>query len=198
MVPIVKGMFVPDAPDLVVVAEDGQYGDTDLIGCGLVTQPSVVACSYAAQYIRYGKVVYQYNTPEELGEALVAIDPKSTHDAAQLYREELARKLAREKGVLAPENPTAAPDAVDPTEPMPEIPAAEADEQQMILDTDPNNVVDPSVLGETVSAPEVIPTPEPLPPVPEPVASPESTSTPTVENMSSTTPAVDLSTTTPE
>ena len=198
MIPIVKGMFIPDAPDLVVMSPDGQYGDSDLIACADVSAPDVHTASFAAQYIRYGKLVYQFNTPEELGAAIVAVDPKSSHDAAQLFREEEARRLAREKGTLAPENPTAAPDAIDPTEPMPEIPAAEADEQQLILDSDPNNVADPSVLGETVSVPEVVPTPEPLAPTPEPAPAPEATSTPSVGDMSSTTPAVDLSTTTSE
>lgn len=111
MVTITQGQKVPESDTLVVLAPTGDYADVDLINCG-EEGSSEATGMYAAQFIQYGPLVYQYNTPEELGAAIVAVDTNSTHDAAVLFKEEEARKLSREKGMLQPENPVSAPDAI--------------------------------------------------------------------------------------
>ncbi len=112
---------------LVVYADDGQYGDTDLLLCATKDMPNVPTVMLAAQFIAYGPVVYQYNTPEEVGKAVYAIDPAATLDAVVLYKEEEARRRARNTGVLEPENPAPAPDAVEqvPADTPAEIPPTE-------------------------------------------------------------------------
>ena len=112
MVPIKKGQKVPESNILFVVAENGEYADTDLILCG--EEGGEASGMYSAQYIQYGPMVYQFNLPEELGAAIVAIDKDSTHDAAILYQEDEARKISRQKGTLLPENGVPAPDALVP------------------------------------------------------------------------------------
>lgn len=113
MVPISKGDKVFGEQKLRVTMETGEYADVDLIECAdsASNEPTGV---FQAQYVKYGPMVYQFNAPEELGAALVAIDPESTHDAAQLWREDEARRIKRQGGTLAPEDPAAAPDAVEP------------------------------------------------------------------------------------
>ncbi len=114
MISLAQGARIQSLPNLVIASGDGQYADTDLILCASADVPDFPVAQYQAQFIRYGEVVYQFETPEALGEALVAIDPESTHDAAQLWREEEARRFAREKGTLAPADQTPAPDAIEP------------------------------------------------------------------------------------
>lgn len=119
MITITKGDSVPGLPDLMVSSASGDYADTDLILCARKDAPGFDTAMFQAQFIRYGEVVYQHETPEALGAALVAIDAASTHDAAQLWREEEARRLARERGTLAPGDPVPAPDALE-SAPVPE------------------------------------------------------------------------------
>jgi hypothetical protein len=179
------------------MSQDGQYGDLDLIACAVIDAPDVHTASFAAQYIRYGKLVYQFDAPEKLGEAIVAIDSNSTHDAAQLWREELARKMAREQGTLTPENPTNAPDALDPTQPAPSIPAADADKQEPIINVDPNYVgeTDPLLGNSPDALTESVP--DFNEPAPDAEVLGEASSTLEATALP-TEPAVDLSTTTPE
>lgn len=113
MISLAQGAPIPSLPNFVIASGDGQYADTDLILCASADVPDFPVAQYQAQFIRYGEVVYQFETPEALGEALVAIDPESTHDAAQLWREEEVRRFAREKGTLTPADQIPAPDAIE-------------------------------------------------------------------------------------
>lgn len=191
MIPITKGMSVPDAPSLVVTTDDGRYGDFDLIQCADVTDQTSSACAYQAQFIRYGKMVYQYQTPETLGEAIVAFDPESTHDAAQLWREELARKVARDTGTLTPENPTPAPDAVESTERIAPVDTQEPNVQDPTYNADSNGTVSSPNTADTPFVDHAA-IPDEIPPLAEvPVDG-----TGDIAGMSTTTVEVDTATTT--
>lgn len=201
MIPITNGMPVPDAPGFVVAMDDGQYGDNDLIACVATGELEPVTASYAAQFIKYGKIVYQFNDPVELGEAIIAIDDHSTHDAAQLYREERARKLARSTGTLVPENQVPAPDATDPTPEYESVPAPDPDPNSLPENVNveapfvENPVIDPLPAGDIPESD----VPATIPEIPS-----DTTPVPTLDELpasSNTVPldaAVDISTTTPE
>ncbi len=178
---------------------DGKYADTDLILCASADNPDVAVAQLQAQYIKYGPMVYQFNTPEELGAALSAIDAESTHDAVALYKEEETRRKARETGTLEPENPVPAPDKVEEPPPAEETQEEEVQEESPLPAEEDEAVVptaEEPVLPD--SAPEEPAAPEPAPPLPEtPSGDGEvlgATDTPVLEEPS----AVDISTTTTE
>ncbi len=207
MITLVKGMKVPDDSKLAVVAESGDYAEADLILCAPEGTDFATAM-LQAQYVKYGPVVYQFETPEELGKALYEQDPESTHDAVALYKEELARDAARASGTLTPSDPAPIEDA-----PVPVNNDQEADTQffrdqaaeeaaSSTATTTPEVPVDTGgqVLGESTSTPALPEVIEPAPIVPEATTTPidtgsMSTTTPTVPEP---VPATDLSTTTPE
>jgi hypothetical protein len=146
MVPISNNQKVPEQ-DLVVAVSDGQYADTDLILCAPSDTPDIPTAMLQAQYVKYGPVVYQYNTPEELGAAIFALDPSSTHDAVALYKEQVARDKARNEGTLEPSNPVPAPDAAVPADP----PATDPSDPPADSVTPP-----PPVSSESTTTPEVL------------------------------------------
>ncbi len=182
-------MSIPESETLRVYSPEGNYADTDLILCAEVSDMATPVAMLQAQYIRYGNIVYQFNSPEELGEAIIAVDPSSKHDAAALYLEEVARNAARAAGTLEPENP--APTADSPAAPV-DVPVEAA------------SVVAPSV--ETPIVPEVVGEPVLPPPNPDSLAEilapfPETgigMSSTTEIIMPTTTPAIDISSTTSE
>ncbi len=144
MITISKGDHVAGLPDLIVSSASGEYADVDLILCARRDAPNFDAAMYQAQFIRYGEIVYQHETPEALGAAIIAIDPESTHDAAQLWREDEARRLAREKGTLTPGDPAPAPDAVQAQEEvLPEekeaVPEEEEDDVKFFKEEEQQN-----------------------------------------------------------
>jgi len=193
MVPIATGDKVLEANGLVVSSNSGDYADTDLILCATREMPTVDIAMYQAQFIRYGNLVYQFETPEALGAAISVIDPGSTHDAAQLWREEESRRAARQEGTLAPENPAPAPDAI--VEEGAEKPTKQ-DEEPTIEDVPKEVEEDPIVEPEEVplEVPEE-PTPEVLPEPETPLIVPE---VEPVEVIPAEVPAVDVSATTTE
>lgn len=207
MITIQNGSAVPDSTDLVVAMADGEYADADLIMCAIRSNPGTPTAMYQAQYLKYGPMVYQYETPEALGAAIVALDPTSTHDAAQLFREEEARRLARAGGTLVPEGAAPAPDAILPEDAaktpeavkIEDAPAADVPDESgsvgTLPDSIPGTIPDPLFINDpTISQilaepdPSVLdvsaPPPIVIPDLPDP--------TPTVL------PAVDFSTTTPQ
>lgn len=102
MISITTGAPIPEQNDLVVYSQSGNYADTDLILCAETGNPLQPTAMLQAQYVRYGAIVYHFNTPETLGEALLALDLDSTHDAVALYKEQAARDAARNAGTLTP------------------------------------------------------------------------------------------------
>lgn len=213
MISIKKGEKVIWSPGLVVAADTGDYADVDLIACASVTDKDFPVAQYQAQYIRYGDMVYQHGTPEALGEAIVALDAISTHDAAQLWREDEERRIKREGGNLKPEDPAPAPDAVVEEPPREEEPEETREEEEQreespeepappeesstVPELPPDNIstttpslpepepYDPSVYGEALVPPPTAPEVPPVEVVPE---------TPPVTEV----PVVDAPTTSPE
>lgn len=204
MVPISKGDPVPELSNLIVCSDGGEYADVDLIMCAEQKAPTVPVAMYQAQYIRYGSLVYRFDDQEALGAAIVAVESGSTHDAAQLWREEETRRIARKRGTLVPENPTPAPNAVATEEA--EIPESKKEVPTTVVDT-------PAEIGSIGALPDSIPgqIPDPLfitdPTVgniliePDPsildLSPPDPIVLPPVSEIPQT-PAVDLSTTTLE
>ncbi|HRH24357.1 MAG TPA: hypothetical protein PK109_02090 [Candidatus Paceibacterota bacterium] len=206
MITISKGDRVAGLPDLIVSSPSGEYADVDLILCARKDAPNFDAAMYQAQFIRYGEVVYQHETPEALGAVLVAIDPESTHDAAQLWREEEKRRIAREGGTLVPEDQTPAPDAVEPQTTIPEeeeddVKFFKEKEEEAATTTPDEAVPDREIpvidieepplgeVGGAASSTEPIADPSvPVIQIDEPVV------TPPVEDV----PALDMSSTTPQ
>lgn len=105
MIHIEKDQAVSGHDNLKVFSVSGDYSDEDLIDCYDIKVPSMATASFQAQYIKYGSIIYRFNEPEELGQALNDVDPQSTHDAVLLYKEERAREQKRKEGRLKPENP---------------------------------------------------------------------------------------------
>lgn len=125
MITITEGQAVAENEGLVVSSKGSDYADTDLILCASKEQPLVPIAMYQAQFVRYGSVVYQFNTPEDLGKALYEIDKDSTHDAVVLFQQQAARDAARAAGTLTPDTGAdiTAVDTVPPADPV-EIPPA--------------------------------------------------------------------------
>lgn len=174
MIEIKRKDRIPDDRSLVVAHDGGKYADTDLILCADAGNPDEPTMQLQAQYIKYGPLVYQFNTPEELGAAIFALDPDSTHDAVMLYKEEASRKKARETGTLEPENPVEAPDKTEPEpeqkeeeeetieepvreaeEPPVEEPAEPVGESEEPLEPEAPAPEEGAVLGEASDEPSV-------------------------------------------
>lgn len=190
MVPILKNQALADQPTLRVYSDDGEYADTDLILCSEVGNPGVPSAMLAAQFVKYGAIVYRFNTPEELGAAIFAIDPDSTLDAVALYKEQVARDAARNAGTLTPSDPVPTPDSPNPPADVPVNPT----------DSINTNVPDTSgqVLGEstTTTATDIPYSPPSNQSSLVAPSGPISTTTPDI-NVSSTTPAFSDASTTP-
>ena len=114
MVTITSGLRIADQPNLRVYSPEGQYADADLILLSDAADLATPVAMLQAQFVKYGPVVYQFNTPEDLGKAVLAIDPTSTLDAVVLYQQQEARDAARTAGVLTPS------DAIPTTPPAPD------------------------------------------------------------------------------
>ncbi len=143
MIRITHGQSVQGDTALSVVTATGDYEDTALIECAAGTGAPVVA--YQAQYVRYGNVMYQHSDPVELGRALLAIDPDSTHAAASYVRmsDELLAKM--NAGSLEPDSL----DSVIRTE------QAATEEERDVPAQAPNEATAPSIQQE---APLSVPT----------------------------------------
>lgn len=86
MIHIEKDQKISENEDLRVATPTGDYDDNALIEFYKAGSPSVIVGSFAAQYIKYGSVVYKFNDAKELGNEILSIDPESTHNAASFVR----------------------------------------------------------------------------------------------------------------
>lgn len=86
MIHIEKGQKIVENENLRVASETGDYADDALIEYFDIGNENVVIGSLQAQYIKYGSLVYQFNEPKDLGEAILKIDPESTHTSASYVR----------------------------------------------------------------------------------------------------------------
>jgi hypothetical protein len=157
MVTITNNQEVPEYPSLRVYADSGNYDDDAQVLCADVADLANPICMFQAQFVRYGSIVYRFITPEELGEALYAIDPDSTHDAVALYKEELARDIARAAGTLSPSNPVPA-DTTGAPAPDPEVVTQDASISADTPDTSTSGISSPdSALSDTTISTEPAP-----------------------------------------
>ena len=99
MVHIEKLQKVPQNENLIVFSPSGDYDEDQLIECCEINNPGVAIGAYQAQFIKYGGLVYQYNTPEELAGAILKVDPLSSHKVVNLYKQQLALKEVGVEGV---------------------------------------------------------------------------------------------------
>jgi len=158
MIHIEQNQNVPENENLRVYSPSGDYSEVDLIECYDIRNPDLAICSFQAQFLKYGGVVYQYSAPEELGAKLIEIDPESTHDAVALYKEEEERRIKRLAGKLKPENPVPAKDSL----------ALEQEIKQ--LDEMPSaDNAEPFVSPELTPEPETTPPADTTPPAPQEV-----------------------------
>jgi hypothetical protein len=102
MVTITSDLAIAEHPTLFVYSPAGEYADADLILCADRSDPATPVAMLQAQFIKYGSMVYQFNTPEDLGKAILAIDANSKLDAVVLYQQAEARDAARAAGTLTP------------------------------------------------------------------------------------------------
>ncbi len=86
MIHIDKDQKIAENENLKVMTNTGDYEDSALIEFYDVIDPAVVAGAFQAQYVKYGNLVYGFNDPVELGNAILAIDGESTHTAASYVR----------------------------------------------------------------------------------------------------------------
>lgn len=95
MIHIEKDQKIPENDNLRVYSNTGDYEDNDLIQFYDISSPSTIAGAFQAQFIKYGSVIYGFNDAEELGEAILKIDPESNQDNASYVRmkKELLKKL---------------------------------------------------------------------------------------------------------
>lgn len=86
MIHIEKDGKIYGNENLKVATATGDYEDSALIEFYDVSNTSLVAGAFQAQYIKYGNLVYGFNDPVDLGKAILEIDPESTHTAASYVR----------------------------------------------------------------------------------------------------------------
>ncbi len=158
MIKIEKNQSVPEHPDLKVLSVSGDYGDNDLIECAPLSDPNFALCAFSASFIKYGGIVNQFNDPLLLGEALLQVDPESTHDAAILFMEEEARRIKREGGDLRPENPVAVDESLSQTVPEEERIEEEKEEEKEIEEEEVQVKPEETGTNDTPVAP-VVPDP---------------------------------------
>lgn len=179
MIHIEKDQIVPDNTNLRVLSITGDYSDNDLIECYGADDPTLAVASFQAQFIKYGGLVYRYNSPEELGAAIAEIDPDSTHDSAILYKEDEERRQKRMNGNLVPQNQVPADEAVSPI-------AQEAALQENTSQEEPE-------IGSGNTTPETVETP-PTENTPvlttDPIVVPPTVEFPAETNNTTTTPDI--------
>lgn len=86
MIHLEKDQKVAENENLRVAADTGDYTDSAAISCYDVTDASIPLCSFQAQYVMYGGIVYRFNDPKDLGAAILQVDRNSTHMAASFVR----------------------------------------------------------------------------------------------------------------
>ena len=165
MITIQKGQSAKEDKNLIVISESGVYSDYDLVTCEDATDPLRQPVSFQAQYIVYGPMIYQFGDKlEELGAEILKLDPTSNHDAVAYHKDEEARRIRREGGLVRPEN------ATTPEQAMEQVSVASTESS-----TQP--VAEPVVEQPTVQQNNPSSSPEPV-----------TESTPTTEQPASSTP----------
>lgn len=127
MIHIEKDQKVVENEHLRVASETGDYEDSAQIEFYDIKKPDSVYGSFQAQYVKYGGLVYRFNSPRELGIEILRVDPNSTHTAASFVRisDELLAKLndgslepSSLNAMLTEEQPVLPDKVAEPIEPV--------------------------------------------------------------------------------
>lgn len=86
MIHIEQGQSIPENENIFVASPIGDYEDNALIEFYNSEDPEKIVGAFAAQYVKYGGLVYRFSDPKELGAEILKIDPESTHMAASFVR----------------------------------------------------------------------------------------------------------------
>lgn len=169
MIHIEKDQNIVENENLRVSTSTGDYEDGALVEFYNIDSPDVVVGTFQAQYIKYGGMVYTFGGHKELGEAILKIDPESTHTAASYVRMSNQLLAQMEGGSLEPdsldqvisEEQTKMEDKMEnpPETPPEDIPAEEVvpeDSTATEADTTEEPLPEDSSVPE-VDAPEVVP-----------------------------------------
>ncbi len=100
MIHIEKDQEILGQTNLRIVTATGDYEDHALIEFYDVANPTLVAGAFQAQYVKYGSLIYGFNDPVELGNAILGVDPESTHTAASYVRMTKELLAQMHEGVL--------------------------------------------------------------------------------------------------
>lgn len=100
MIHIIRDQELMGNPNLKIASPTGNYEDTALIDFYNIYNPEITAGAFQAQFVKYGGMVYQFNEPKELGEAILIIDPESTHSAADFARMNIELSKQMKEGTL--------------------------------------------------------------------------------------------------
>jgi len=175
MIHVTQNQKIIGHEDLRVATPTGDYEDSALIEFYNVNQPDVVSGSFQAQFVAYGSLVYRCSGHIELGNAILAIDPNSTHTAASYVRMSNELLAQMDEGTLEAKS-------------LDEVIEAEQtnmEEKKVESEETPIETVDP--VSDPVSDPGYE-LPEEEPAIPE-IVEPENPDE-VFENASSTTPAL--------
>lgn len=104
MIRLEKNKKSTESKDIIINAETAQYDDNALIECTDRSGVKNVSVAYQAQFLKYGGMVYQYSDNKELGQAILEIDPESTHSAAVYVRTLKQLSEQMDEGSLNPES----------------------------------------------------------------------------------------------
>ena len=86
MIYIEKDQELYEEKNLRVFSGSGNYEDSQLVEVYDSTDPDVIIGAFAAQFIRYGSIVYKFSNIQDLGDEILRIDPTSTHSMAAYVR----------------------------------------------------------------------------------------------------------------
>lgn len=106
MIHIEQNQQILENSELKVFSQTGDYEDSALIEFYSTDNPNIISGAFQAQYVKYGGLVYSFSDHKALGEAILLIDPTSTHTAASYVRmtDDLLSQM--ESGLLEPDSLT--------------------------------------------------------------------------------------------
>lgn len=86
MIYIEKNQQTFEDKNMRVFSASGNYDDNQLVEVYDVSSQDIIIGSFAAQFVKYGSIVYKFSNIQELGEEIFRIDPESTHSMAAYVR----------------------------------------------------------------------------------------------------------------
>lgn len=108
MIHIEQNQSISENENIFVASPTGDYEDNALIEFYNSEDPEKILGAFAAQYVKYGGLVYKFNDPKELGAEILKLEPESTHSAASFVRMQNELLKQFNQGSLEPESLTQA------------------------------------------------------------------------------------------